>query len=71
MSKNQNDQIISKKIKGVRDILAFAEAQLTEVLRALEDTTVLYSEILSRREEIEDKLFNSVNLLTELIKRKK
>lgn len=71
MSREKNGQQIGKKIQTVRDLLALADAQLSEVQEGLRDTSVLYSEVLERREEIEDKLTNSVRLLTELIKRGK
>lgn len=72
MSKEEkNGQQLSKKVQTVRDILALADAQLNELQDALRDTSILYTEVLERRDEIENKLSSSVRLLTELIKRGK
>jgi len=60
---------ITKRVQTVRDLLALADAQLGELQEILQDTSAIYSEVLERREEIEEKLANSVRLLTDLIRR--
>jgi hypothetical protein len=65
----KDNKQITKRVQTVRDLLALADAQLGELQEVLQDTSAIYSEVLERREEIEEKLANSVRLLTDLIRR--
>lgn len=71
MSEKNNssgEKSLIKKAKGIKNLVALTNAELDELIDALQNPAVLHRELTGRRAEIEDKLHSAVEMLLEVKK---